>query len=309
MGIYLLLLAGAVLAAIVLGATVAWVIRVVRRLSLAAFELRCECDAEPGGTVQVEARVVPRAGRSVCVEATLACTMFDHRAHLLYSRTQPMEPRGEQHFAASLTVPEGALRTGRLGDELAFLFSEETRRLLVSWSVQVTVRSTGGRRRVLARAARPLEIAAGRDLSTEPAAFDHLVVGAFTDLKDDLLFNWMVKVAAADGGVGPLERELLHEVLRGAHGVQDAAAADARIAEELDREVGFDLGLLGRHVSTATRMGFCRLLYAVAWREGGLEQGEKALLTERLCGLGLGRDEMREVEREVLLDIAKRALA
>lgn len=308
MGLYLLPLLAAVLAVTLAVLLALAGFRLARRLAtLARFTVRCGADATPGEPLSVSALVRPRGGRVVSVEATLTCTMFDSRAHRLYERTLAMAPAGEDVFAASLQVPSSAPRSGVVGDDLSTLFSEEARRLLVAWTVSVTVRSARGT--VLARRVVPVEMRAGRPLATTPEAVARLVGGAFAELREELLFNWLVTVAARDGTVAPRERALLHQVLREAHGVADPSAADARIAEELGRGMAFEGSLFRRHVSPATRLAFCRLLYAVAWRDGALHREERSYLADRICELGLSRNEVLEAEMEVVRGVARHSLA
>jgi uncharacterized tellurite resistance protein B-like protein len=308
MGIYLLPLLAVLLIGVATVAIGLSVFRLVRRhRTLRSFHASCDPVAEPGEAIEVRAWVQPRGAVRPTVEVSLICTLFDHQAHRLWERTVEMYHRDADRYTADLVIPSSAPGSGVVGNDLSLLFSEEARRLLVLWSVVVTVRSEGGA--TLARRVLPLEVRGGRTLAADPAAISRLVVGAFAEVRDDLLFNWLVKVASRDGTVSPRERDLLREVLRASQGVDDVAAADDRIAAELEREAAMEGTLIRRHVPAAARLAFCRLLYTVAWRDGAMHEDEQSYLSDRLCDLGLSRSEVRSVEREVIREIAQQALA
>jgi uncharacterized tellurite resistance protein B-like protein len=300
--ILLLLLSCAGLVFIAGGALAVTVLRAVR--AAAAIE-SCACSLErasarPGEDVIARAKVVARRGHELSVSATLVCTLFDHRARRLYARSATVV-----ETEAKLTLPTGALRSGTVGDELTALFSEHARRLLVYWSVTFEVRERG---RLLRRTSLPLQVPEGRALAADPTFMSQLVVDTFAALRDDLLLNWLVKLAAHDGEIAPSERELLREVLAKT-GVTDPAAADARIAAELGREVDIDPGLLRQHVPADARLAFYKLLFAVAWRDGTMDKREHAFLASKLRDFGLTRAEVADVEREVLRGMAQQNLA
>ncbi len=312
MAIYLLILALASLALVLVGAGAVAIARLVRRwlvLGETSFEVMPRA-ARPGDSIVAHARVVPRGGRAVRVVATLRCTMFDHRARDLYVRSVPMtaDPkRGDHAFTATLDLPSHALRTGVVGDELSSLFSEDARRLLVFWSMHFDVKPADGDA-VWQRAVRAIEVPEGRPLQTDAAYIGQLVVETFASIKDDMLFNWLVKVAARDGVIADSEREFLHEVLATAHGIRDAAEADARIETERKRDVDIDASLVRKHLPAEQRVNFYKLLYAVAWRDGSLDKREHEFLVDTLQRFGLDRSEVDEVEREVLRGMAQNAL-
>jgi uncharacterized tellurite resistance protein B-like protein len=285
------------------GAFRAW-----RRLALrtAHFEVSAR-SARPGDTLTVSARVAPRRPQELHVSAALACTLFDHQKRRLFARSVALE--GGEERRAQLVVPTTALRTGVVGDELSSLFSEEARRLLAFWTVVFEVRRGGPRGALLARKSIPVEVPEGRALSTDAAWMGQVVVDTFAALKDDLVFNWLVKMACKDGSISERERELLREVLAKAHGIVDPAAADARIGAECERDLDLDPELMRRHVPVDQRVQFYKLLFAVAWRDGSLDASEHAFLLETLDDLGLDKHHVREVELEVLRGMAAHSLA
>lgn len=259
----------------------------------------------PGGRVEVLARVRPRrAGRPVSVHATLTCTMFDHRPRRLFVRTLALAPVADSpgEYRAVLHVPENALRSGVVGDELSDLFSEEARHLLVSWNVTFEVRVN---RRLAARVSHPVEVPEGRRLRADREYMSRLVVETFASIKDEMLLNWLVRLSAEDGAIADTERELLHELLLTTHNVNTPAEADARIAAELERHVDIDPELLRKHIPAEARVAFYRLLYAVAWRDGVMDKREHAFLVRALRQFGLGRSDVKDVELEVLREVAQ----
>lgn len=265
--------------------------------------------ARPGDEIAVHAHVYPRGNRELTVHAALTCTMFDHRARRLYDKTLLMTPTAGKtnEYDAVLTVPEHALRSGVVGNELSKMFSEEARRLLVFWTVGFEVRPAGGKA-VIARRSVPIEVPEGRALSTDVSYMNQLVVDTFAAIKDDMLLNWLVKLAAHDGEIAGSERDFLHEVLRSAHGITDAAAADARIDAELRRHLDIDATLLRKHIPEEQRVAFYKLLYAVAWRDGRMDEREHAFLIETLRNFGLDRHAVKEVELEILRGMAQSKL-
>ncbi len=310
MAIYLLALLICALPLVLLGAVAAGVLRrLVRVATLSRAEFVVSpAVARPGDEIEAHAKITPRnAAKPVTVHATLACTMFDHRARRLYERTEPLPPvEGRAGEACViLRIPENALRTGAIGGELSSMFSEEARRLLVFWDVSFEVRRG---RRVLARKVVPVSVPEGRPLKTDERYMSKLVVETFAAIKDDMLLNWLVKLAAEDGTIAPAERQFLHELLATSHGIADPAAADARIEVELARHVDIDAALIRRHIPAEQRVAFYRLLYAVAWRDGVMDRREHAFLIDALRKFGLDRSDVKTVEMEVLSGVAKSAL-
>jgi DnaJ-domain-containing protein 1 len=283
--------------------------RMMRRLlALGHVDLRFNPKvARPGALIDVTAHVVPRGDRPITVHATLVCTMFDHRARSLFSKKLAMAvvPGRPNEYRCTLKLPEAALRTGVVGDQLSSLFSEEAHRLLVSWTVGLEVERGGV---LVLRQSHALEVPEGQPLRTDKDSMTHMVVETFSSLHDDLLVNWLVQMAARDGEISPGERELLHDILRTAHGITDRAQADARIAQELEREIKMESSLVRKHIPVDKRMAFYRLLYVMAWRDGIYDPREHAFLMETLHAFGLDRSHVREVELGVLREMAKSAL-
>ena len=312
MALYLLVLLVSTLPLTLVGAAAIGLLHAWRRAQLAQADFQVSTRvARPGETLVVSALVVPRRAQDLHVTASLACTLFDHRRRDLFARTIVLAPgahAGERRIG-QLSVPAQALRTGVVGDELSSLFSEEARRLLAFWTVVFEVRRGGAHGTVLARRSVPVDIPEGRPLSTEARWMGQVVVDTFTALRDDLVFNWLVTMAAKDGAIDPDERALLHEVLRGAHGISDPGLADARIEAERQRALGLDVDLLRRHVPVEQRVDFYKLLYALAWSDGTLDPREHAFLLETLDDFGLDKHHVREVELEVLRGMAAHSLS
>jgi uncharacterized tellurite resistance protein B-like protein len=312
MAFYLLLATAIALPLVLLGVIAVGAGRLFRRLatlSRAEFYFKPET-AKPGQEVEVHAHVVARGKLKPVVRATLTCTMFDHRARTLLAKQvvmSPIDASGGGAYVARLKVPDHALRTGVVGDQLSALFSEEAHRLLVSWTIVFEVLSPDGV--VLARRARPLQVPEGQPLKPEKAFMKHLVVDTMAALHDDLLLNWLVQLAAHDGEIAPQERELLHDVLRSAHGIDDPLAADTRIAAEEKKKVSIEPDLFRKHVPREKRIAFYQTLYALAWRDGVVHQRELEFLEETLRRFGLDRAHAREAELSVLREAALSDLA
>lgn len=314
MALYLLVALVGVLPLVLLAALGVGALRAARAAALARFQAQVfPREARAGDTLEVRARVTPRRAQELVVTATLSCTLFDHRRRQLFARTVTLAPRPGQgasdELVGELLLPRTALKTGAVGDELSTMFSEEARRLLAFWTVVVEVRQAGGQHARLARRSLPLEVSEGRALSTDERWITELVLDTFASLRDDLVFNWMVKVAAHDGEITAGERELLREALRRSHGIGDAAAADERIERERTRTLDLDPEMMRRHVPVEHRVELYKLLYAVAWRDGRLDEREHELLTETLRDFGLDHHHVREVELEVLRGLAAKSLA
>ena len=309
MAIFLLLLVASAVPLMCLMGAIVIAMRLVRRvLSLAHVRLRFAPQAaKPGESIEVLARVVPRGRSPIVVRATLACTMFDHRARPLYAKTLAMQPVDGKpnEYRATLELPDAALRTGVVGDQLSALFSEEAHRLLVSWTVGLQIERNG---RIVHRQSHAIDVPEGQPLRTDKDSMTHMVVEAFSSMHDDLLFNWLVQMAARDGEISSGERELLHDVLRSGHGITDPAAADQRIEEEQRRHLELGGALVRKHIPVDKRMAFYRLMYVMAWRDGVYDPREHTFLLETLHTFGLDRSHVREVELGVLREMAKSAL-
>jgi uncharacterized tellurite resistance protein B-like protein len=262
--------------------------------------------AHPGDELALAAHVRPRGGSVLAVQATLRCTMFDHRPRVLYAQMVTLHPdEGSPFdFTGSVTLPAFAVRTGVIGDQLSNLFSEEARRMLVFWSVDFTVLAAGVIDRPVLERSLAVDVPEGRPLQTDATAMQELVAETFSLLKDDLIFNWLVKMAARDGLITPDERTFLRDVLLRSHGVSSVSDADRRIDAELVRAVNIDAGLLRQHVPAEARVAFYRLLFAVAWRDGVLDRREHEFLVETLREFGLEKSDVVEVERDVLRELA-----
>jgi uncharacterized tellurite resistance protein B-like protein len=308
--LYLLVLLVASLPLAFAGVALYGLVRWLRARTLRRRELHVHPrEARPGDTIHVRARVEAGGGRPILVEATLTCTLFDHRPRKLVARTVLLSAApGSDELVGELVVPRGALRTGAVGDGLSTLFSEEARRLLAFWTVCFEVRAADARRTLIWRHSLPVEIVEGRALSTDDRFVSQMVCDTFGALRDDLVFNWLVQMAARDGDVSKAEREFLHECLKSAHGVTDAAEADRRITAELQKKMTLDPELMRRHVPVAQRVDLYKLLFAMAWRDGTLDEREHAFLLETLRGFGLDHHHVREVELEVLRGIAAASL-
>jgi uncharacterized tellurite resistance protein B-like protein len=311
LALYLLVLLVSTLPLTLVGLGGVSLVRAWRRLALGRVELAVDKrTARPGDTLTVAARVTARRPGPLVVTATLACTLFDHRRRRLFARTVVLEDSADgTPFTGQLVVPASALRTGVVGDELSTLFSEEARRLLAFWTVVFEVRRAGGRGTLLLRRSVPVDIPDGRPLSTDARWMGQVVVDTFAALRDDLVFNWLVRMAAKDGQIDAGERALLRDVLYKAHGVADVATADARIDDERQRQLAIDPELMRRHVPVDQRIDFYKLLFAVAWRDGTLDPREHAFLLETLDHFGLDQHHVREVELEVLRGMAAHSLA
>lgn len=312
MAFYLLLATAVAIPLVFLGVAAVGVGRLVRRvLTLARAEFYFKPDTvKPGQEVEVHAHVIGRGKLKPVVRATLTCTMFDHRARTLLAKQVAMTPvdaSGSGAYVARLRVPEHALRTGVVGDQLSALFSEEAHRLLVSWTIVFEVLSPDGV--VLARRARPLQVPEGEALRPEKAFMKNLVVETMASLHDDLLLNWLVQLAAHDGEIAPQERSLLHEVLRSAHGIDDPLAADTRIAAEEKKKLSIEPEMFRKHVPREKRIAFYQALYALAWRDGNVDKRELEFLEETLRRFGLDRSHAREAELAVLREAALSDLA
>ena len=256
----------------------------------------------PGEKIEARARVVPRGKRQVTVHARLTCTMFDHRSHRLYASSLAMVPsprtgeqRGDQ-YAVSLRLPEYALRTGLVGDSPHA--DGNSRRMLVVWTVDFQVRAADGT--VLRRASRGFEVPRGRRPKTHLRRMSLLAIDTFSSIRNDMLFNWLVHLAACDGAITSAERRFLHDVLEEMTGMTDGPDTDARVEQELRRRLIIDDVFLGRYVPMEARLEFYRALYTLARSDGALHQREVDFLGESLKVFKLTADDVKPIEAEVV---------
>lgn len=290
-------------------ALIAALFRAIRSaLALRRGEFQVEPDmVKPGEGLRVWARVEPRGNKPIVVRASLTCTMFDHRARKLYSNAHALAPMfgRNNEYVAFAAMPAYALRSGAVGAELSNLFSEDAHRLLVFWSVDYDVALAEAPDEPIARESIPIEVPEGRQLSADRAYMEELIVDTCRVMQSDLVLNWLVRLAGADGQVHPAERALLHQVLRDAHGITNADAADKRIAVELQRDVDLDAAVLQKHLPRDARVAFYRFLYAMAWRDGVLDGREHNFLVGVLDKFGLDASDVSSVEREVMYGMAR----
>jgi uncharacterized tellurite resistance protein B-like protein len=262
--------------------------------------------AEPGDVIEARAHVVTRTSRPINVQARLACSLFDHREHRLYSSYRQMKSTTPDNYETPLIVPTYALRSGVVGDSLSTLFSDSARRMLIVWSVEFQVHDMEGT--VLLRQLQALEVPAGRPLEVDHERMSLLAIDTFSSIKNDMILNWLVHLAAHDGFIDPRERSFLYELLEDAYGITEREAADERIEKELHRKLALDHALLQRHVPLESRLELYRLVFAMAWRDGVMHQKEHEYLTDTLQLLGLTANEVRHLEWEVVRDIARNSL-
>lgn len=273
--------------------------RLLRRLATvgrADFSISTD-RVRPGDTIEAQARVVGRWSRPLTVEAQLTCTMFDHRPHRLYSSRRPMRPAegSTKQYVADLLVPAYALRTGRVGDFSPL--ADRTHRMLVVWTVDFEVRSARGT--LLHRRSRAIEVPRGRRPKTHLRRMSLLAIDTFASVRNDMLFNWLVHLAACDGPVTPPERTLLYEFLTEMDGMADMEEAAVRIDRELQRRLVIDAMFLHRYVPMNARLEFYRALFSLALTDGPLRDQERKFLAEALKVFGLTGDDVREIEGEV----------
>jgi uncharacterized tellurite resistance protein B-like protein len=263
----------------------------------------------PGEGMRVWARVLASGNEPLVVRAALTCTMLDHRPRRLYENVHTLIPvygRPDEH-AVFVQMPAYALRSGAVGDELSKLFSEDAHRLLISWSVDFEVARARRPDTLLARTSIPVEVPEGQPLLADRTYMDQLIVATCRSMHSDLVFNWMVRLASADGEIDGRERRLLHEVLAASFGVTDLATADARIAVEVHRDLQVDPVVLRKHLPEEAMLSLYRFLYAMAWRDGQLDGREHNFLVGVLEKFGLDAAMVQQVEREVMDGLARNA--
>ena len=255
-------------------------------------------EARPGDTVEARAEVIPRWSRQVAVEARLTCTMFDHRAHELFSSTRAMRPiaPGAHQYAVNVVLPPYALRTGQVGDK-AHPISERAHRMLVVWTVDFAVRS-GTRGILLRRKSRALEVPSGRRPKTHLRRMSLLAVDTFTSTRNDMLFNWLVHLAASDGPIVAAERTYLEELLTEMEGMTDAEVAADRIEWDLQRRLVIGDLFLKRYVPLDARLEFYRALFTLALVDGPVSQPERGFLSSAQEALGITSAQVEPIEKD-----------
>lgn len=294
--------------AVALAVAVARAFQSAFALRSAEFQITPEV-IRPGEGMRVWARVVGRGSEPLVVRAALTCTMLDHRPRRLYENVHALIPvygRPGEH-AVFVQMPAYALRSGAVGDELSKLFSEDAHRLLISWSIDFEVARASSPSVVLARTSIPVEVPEGQALLADRTYMDQLIVATCRSMHSDLVFNWMVRLASADGTIDAQERRLLHEVLAASFGVTDLATADARIAVEMQRDLQVDPVVLRKHLPEEAMVSLYRFLYAMAWRDGQLDGREHNFLVDVLEKFGLDAATIHQVEREVMDGLARNA--
>jgi uncharacterized tellurite resistance protein B-like protein len=252
--------------------------------------------ARPGDTIQARAHVSPRASLAIAVQARLTCTMFDHRSHQLFASTRAMHrvaTAARNEYAAELKLPEYALRTGLVGDQSPSS-DQRARRMLVMWTVDFEVRSSGGT--LLHRTSRALDVPSGRRPKTQLRRMSLLAIDAYASIRNDMLFNWLVHLAVCDGAITLAEQRLLRDLLEEMTGMTAAAVADARIEQERLRRLVIDDVFLQRYVPVEARLDLYRALHALARCDGPVQPGERQFLLEAQKVLGLTADDVTQVE-------------
>ena len=250
----------------------------------------------PGDKIEARARVLPRGARKVTVHARLTCTMFDHRSHRLYASSLVMVPSpADGHaYAVSLRLPDYALRTGLVGDSP---HDGNTRRMLVVWTVDFQVRAADGT--VLRRASRGFEVPRGRRPKTHLRRISLLAIDTFSSIRNDMLFNWLVHLAACDGAITSAERRFLHDLLEEMTGMTDGPDTDARVEQELRRRLVIDDVFLRRYVPMEARLEFYRALYTLARSDGAVHQRELEFLDQAMKVFKLAAEDVKTIEAEV----------
>ncbi len=251
--------------------------------------------ARPGDTVEARAHVSPRSSLAVAVQARLTCTMFDHRSHQLFASTRAMHASAgaANEYTAELQLPDYALRTGLVGDDSPST-DQRARQMLVMWTVDFEVRSSGGT--LLHRTSRGLDVPSGRRPKTHLRRMSLLAIDAYASIRNDMLFNWLVHLAACDGAIVLAERRLLHGLLEEMTGMTAADAADARIEQERLRRLVIDDVFLQRYVPVDARREFYRALHTLAGSDGAIHPSERQFLNETQRVLGLTADDVKRVE-------------
>lgn len=251
--------------------------------------------ARPGDTIEARAHVSPRSSLAIAVQARLTCTMFDHRSHQLFASTRSMRPlaTAANEYAVELKLPDYALRTGLVGDQSPSS-DERARRMLVVWTVDFEVRSPGGT--LLHRTSRGLDVPSGRRPKTHLRRMSLLAIDAYASIRNDMLFNWLVHLAACDGAITLAEQRFLRDLLEEMTGMTADADAEARIEQERLRRLVIDDVFLQRYVPVEARVEFYRALYTLARSDGAIHPSERQFLSETQKVLGLTANDVKQVE-------------
>jgi uncharacterized tellurite resistance protein B-like protein len=159
------------------------------------------------------------------------------------------------------------------------------------------VRSARGT--LLHRRSHAFEVPRGRRLKTHLRRMSLLAIDTFSSTRNDMLFNWLVHLAACDGPITPSERTLLYELLSEMDGMTDLEEAVTRVERELQRRLVIDDVFLHRYVPMEARLEFYRALYTLALSDGPLHELEKTFLAESLKSFGLNKDDVKQIEGEV----------
>jgi uncharacterized tellurite resistance protein B-like protein len=254
-------------------------------------------EARPGDTIQAHAHVAARSSRAVMVQAHLTCTMFDHRPHELYASSRPMVAGAgaPDHYSAELQIPAYALQTGRVGAKKSL--ANHAHRMLVVWTVDFEVRTARGT--LLYRRSHPFDVPRGRRLQTHLRRMSLLAIDTFSSIRNDMLFNWLVHLAACDGPVTPAERTFLYELVSEMDGMADLEEASRRVERELQSHLMIDGDFLHRYVPLNERLEFYRALVTLATADGALTDLERKMLAESLKMLGITSDDVKHIEGEV----------
>lgn len=255
--------------------------------------------ARPGEKIAVWGRVRARWSRPITVQVRLSCTMFDHRSHELFSSSRTMHPVPDKtnEYSATLVLPGYALRTGLVGRKLPNPYAGRTRRMIIVWAVDFEARSAGGT--VLYRRSCGVDVPAGRRLKTNFRRMSLLAMDTFSTTRNDLLFNWLVHLAACDGAITSPERQLLHDLFGEMGGMAGDEDADARIDRELQRQLVIDDIFLQRYVPLEERLELYRGLLTLAWSDGVLHEQEREFLAKARQSLGLDSGDVKMMEGEV----------
>jgi DnaJ-domain-containing protein 1 len=306
MSVYLLPLA---LGLLVLGAVwvvVQWVIRRVRR---AFFVQSASFDAQPRtlgahDKLTLTANVSAAGGHRLKVQGVVACALLEHRERCIHEHAYDMT--GDKELRVEITMPSEMLKSGVVGDAMSSWFSEEAHWALIQWFVEFRVRAEDDT--VVLTRRIPLDVPVGRALTASRKALEEIIVEKCTTMHNDMVLNWLVHLANADGSMRDAERDLLRNVLQSAHGAHSEAEADQRIAEELQKKVGVDPLVVRQHMPPHMLNEFYRLLYAMAWRDGVVAKSERTFLNDAIRKIGLDKYRVDELEREILADVAAHSI-
>jgi tellurite resistance protein len=304
MSVYLLPLA---LGLLVVGAAwvlIQWIMDRVRR---AAFVSSASFDAQPrvvgaDSKLKLSARVVASGRHQLKAQGVVVCALLEHRERRIHEHAYELTSGTD----LEVRMPHDMLKTGVVGNELSNLFSEDVHRALIQWFVEFRVLGENGE--VVMTHRIPLEVPVGRALTASREALEEIIVEKCTKMHSELVLNWLVHMANADGSIASPERGLLRQILEAAHGVHGEAEADHRILEELEKKIGVDPLVVRQHMPPEMLNEFYRLLYAMAWRDGEVAKSERSFLNDAMKKIGLDDYQVSELEREVLADVAAHSI-